>query len=250
MRVQASRHRGVHRGQDEDATLLRRGVHAHRLRRDLALAERAQHAADARVDEIARDPEGGAREDPHQQVVLGGGGEAERTQVPGQDPRQPGRPARDAVELHEGQLEHHADAQSGHAEVVRRETQRGDADHVGQRAGGDGGDRHAQPGRESVAHREHRRDVGAEAVEAGVAQGDLVGVAHHQVQPDREDDVEAGQHHHVDEVLVGQEPRHHRHRRQEGQERPAGYAAGQPLHHAHVGSSRGPPGGTSPGATR
>ena len=148
-------------------------------------------------------------------------------------PASPDDPPVMPVELDEGQVQHRADAERGHAEVVRLEPQRRDADDVGERAGGDGGDRHAEPRREPIAHREHRRHVGAEPVEAGVAERDLARVAHQEIQPDGEDDVEPGQHHDVDEVLVGQEPRHHGHRRQEGHERPAGHPAGQPLHHVH-----------------
>ena len=159
--------------------------------------------------------------------MLGRGGEAKRAQIPGQNSREPGRPAGDAVELDESQVQHRADAERGHAEVVRLEPQRRDADDVGEGAGGEGGDRHAEPRREPVAHREHRRHVGAEPVEAGMAERDLSRIAHQEIQADGEDDVDPRHDHDVDEVLVGQEPGHHGHRRQEGHERPAGHPAGQ-----------------------
>ena len=120
-----------------------------------------------------------------------------------------------------------ADAERGHAEVVRLEPQCRDADDVGEGAGSKGGNRHAEPRREPVAHRKHRRHVSAEPVEAGMSERDLPRIAHQEIQADGEDDVDPRQDHDVDEVLVGQEPGHHGHCRQEGHERPAGHPAGQ-----------------------
>jgi hypothetical protein len=109
VRVETPRHGGVDRGEDEHAPLLRRGVDAHRLRRHLALAERAQDTAHPRVDEVARHPERGTGESPDEEVVMGGGGEVYRPDVPRQDTRQPRGATRDRIELDESQVEHHAD---------------------------------------------------------------------------------------------------------------------------------------------
>ena len=81
-------------------------------------------------------------------------------------------------------------------------------------------------------HGQLGRGVGAEGVEGGMPDGQKPHVAVEQVEAERQDGVDADEHHHLDVVHVGDKRRHHRKDRNDQEDRGVGQYGSMKAHHS------------------
>jgi hypothetical protein len=95
-----------------------------------------------------------------------------------------------------------AKAQGRHGQIVPLQAQYGAGDEISNQAGDHQTRAQGKPGVPAMAAGENRRGIGAQAKKGGMAQGNLAGVAHQQIEPDRQNCEQTGRGPHHDEVVV------------------------------------------------
>src|SRR5688572_17982378 len=177
--------RGHRRGEDDGHHLVAEEIHAERLRRLRALADREPVVTHPAAQQRVAQHEGAHRQGEHQviehpraaaqvpQVVLG---VVRHRQEQARGAAHPGEVVEaDARELGEG------DGEDGEVHAGDAEAEREEADHgAGERAGADRGDQ-ADPGAQAEVHVQRGGRVGAQADVERVPERELPGEAHHDV---------------------------------------------------------------------
>ena len=215
-RSRSARERGRD-GECGDAHVV--GGQPQRLRGDLAALDREKGAPPGRAAEIGGEPERQRGRQHHGPVMGAQGGLG--------DVEDPAGPAGNRAPLDQHPLNDQAEGDGDHGEIGPGDPERGGGDrgaddrrdHDGR---GDGG-----PLGRSGASGAERGRVGADGVEARVAERGLAGEAHQHVEPGRHDCQEPDGHGDVEVVRVGREERNDRGRRGEG-------GPAQPVHHTRL----------------
>ena len=205
----AAHQAGKHRGQHEDGDLVADHVHTHHAGGDLRAVQRTQGAAEGGVDEVEGCPHAHRQQDRHHPVPVLVTVEFEAEQAEGRYRHAVGAAGPLGL-VAQGDVEDDAQAEGGHGQVIPLQLEDRPGHQRGQQAGGCSAGPHGQQRMPAEVGGQHRRSVGSDAQETGVAQADLAGKADQQVEAEDDDRVDGHADRQVHVEAVGQHQRQQR----------------------------------------
>ena len=169
--------------------------------------QRAQGAAEGRVDQVQRGPDRDHQQRGNDPVPLLVARQFEAEQAHRRH-RHAVRPARPLRFVTQRNVDDDAQTQRRHRQIVALELEDRAGDQRRQNAGGQRTGAHGQQRMPAEMRRQHGRRVGADAEEAGMAKADLAGKADQQVEAEDDDGVDRHADRQIGVVTVGRNEGH------------------------------------------